>query len=501
MRAVIYSRYSAGPDQTIQSIEGQLRVCKNYIASHGWDYAGYYADEHISGRTDQRPQFQEMISAAERGEFDVLVVYSTDRFSRNKYDSINYKQKLKKLGIKIAYAAENIPDGPEGILLESLMEGWAEYYSEELSRKVKRGMHDTATKCKSTGGNRTFGYRTGPDGKLVVDEEEAEAVRTMYKMIAEGGKVAECVRWLRDQGFVNRRGKPYGLTTVRYCLSNDRYLGIFKFDDVIIPGGQPAIIDKTLYDEVQQRLEENKKAMPKNRIKYVLSGKMICGCCGEPMSGRSGTGRSGQKYYYYACRNKCIKNIPKEEIESLIAAETAAFFNSPSEMGQLVDMLYYYMVQKNASERDSRVPKMRIDELIKQRDNLVTVIAQTGNATLVEKLNEVEFELVRLEVLEKQKKKPKTFTKEELELSLKVFLDRVDRLDPETADRRIIDALIKEVILYSDHLEIIFNIQIDPEDRDHQKQTTVFAEHNTWWAKCKPGRTIIARAGHVGISI
>lgn len=501
MRAVIYSRYSAGPDQTIQSIEGQLRVCQNYIASHGWEFVRYYADEHISGRTDRRPQFQEMISAAERGEFDVLVVYSTDRFSRNKFDSINYKKKLKDLGIRIAYAAENIPDGPEGILLESLMEGWAEYYSEELSRKVKRGMQETARKGKSNGGRRTFGYRTGTEGNLVIDEEEARAIREVFKIVASGDTIKHAVDWLHDNGYVSTIGKPHTHNSVRKMLMNKKYLGVYTWDQVEIEDGCPAIIDRATFYEVQQRFTENKRVMPKNRIKFLLSGKLFCGCCGKPMTGCSGTSKTGKVHAYYRCRGKDIKNIPKEALEDAVARQTAEFFNSPQELDNLVELLFYYINKKNAPEEKSRVSDSRLAKLRRQRDNLVEIIADTGNASLVSKLSEVEAELARLENLQaREKKRKKTFTREELRLSLEAFLDRVDRLDPEAADRRIIDALVKEVHVYEDHLTIIFNIQLGPDDPDHQKKIE-FAQTPLCSTTGKGSRTIIAVGSFFGINV
>lgn len=504
MKAVIYSRYSAGPEQTVQSIEGQLRVCKTYIANHGWELTRCYADEHISGRTDKRPQFQEMISAAERGEFDVLVVYSTDRFSRNKFDSINYKRKLKELGIRIAYAAENIPDGPEGILLESLMEGWAEYYSEELSRKVKRGMNETARKGKSNGGRRTFGYRTGPDGQLVTDEAEAEAIRQVFRLVADGQTIRAAVDWLNDHGYVSTIGRPHTHNSVRKMLANKRYLGYYIWDQIEVPDGCPAIVDKTVFYEVQQRFEENKRAMPKNRIKFLLTGKLYCGNCGKPMTGCSGTSKTGKVHAYYRCKGKDIRNIPKEALETLVACRTSEFFNSPQELDNLVELLFYYINKKNAPEEKSRVSDNRLAKLKRQRENLIDVIADTGNGTLVSKLNEIEAELVRLEdLLSQEKKRKKTFTKDELRLSLEAFLDRVDRLDPETADRRIIDALVKEVWVYDDRLEIIFNIQLGPDDPDHQKRLTLEGSSKSFFAPphTKLGELLIYSTGQIGITI
>lgn len=466
MKAVIYTRYSAGPNQTAQSIEGQLRVCKDYIKDNGWDYAGYYADEHISGRTDKRPQFQAMINAAERHEFDVLVVYSSDRFSRDKFHAVSYKHKLKELGIKIKYAAENIPEGPEGIFLESIMESWAQYYSEELSRKVKRGMSESARKAKSLGGPRTYGYQTTDDGKIIIDEEEAEAIKQAFKMISEGSTITSIADWLNRSGHVTSKGKPFTHNTVKNMLTNKRYIGYYIWDSIEIPDGLPSIIDKKVFYDIQKKFEENRRAMPKNRKKYLLSGKLYCGNCGSPMTGASGTSSTGKKYSYYRCRKRDIENVPKDYIEGLVVDEAVGFFSNDQEMDQIVDMLYYYMAQKNASEREFRVPKSRISDLKRQRDNLINVLAQRGNASLVDKLEEIEAELARLEAIDEEERNRKTFTKEELKLSIQIFFDPSRWPDPEQSKAQIIKALIKEVYLYEDHVDIVFNIQIDPDDPD-----------------------------------
>ena len=182
MNAVIYARYSAGPRQTEQSIEGQLRVCSDFCKQRGLTVVGTYCDRHISGKTDQRPEFQKLIADAKKKKFEAVVVYKTDRFARNKYDSAIYKRELKQNGIQIFYAAEAIPDGPEGIILESLMEGLAEYYSAELAQKIQRGMTESAMKCKSTGGTRVLGYYTDQDKHFQIDPEGAQIVQIIFDM-------------------------------------------------------------------------------------------------------------------------------------------------------------------------------------------------------------------------------------------------------------------------------------------------------------------------------
>ena len=142
-RAVIYARYSSS-NQTEQSIEGQVRVCSEYAKAKGLTIVGEYIDRAISGRTDNRPDFQRLMQDSGKHMFEAVIVYRTDRFARNKYDSAIYKRHLRKCNVELHYAAEHIPEGPEGIILESLMEGLAEYYSAELSQKIRRGIRESA---------------------------------------------------------------------------------------------------------------------------------------------------------------------------------------------------------------------------------------------------------------------------------------------------------------------------------------------------------------------
>ena len=165
MKAVIYARFSSH-NQTEQSIEGQVRVCEEYCAGRGFKVVGVYADRALSGKTDNRPEFQRMIADSGKRLFDAVIVYKTDRFARNKYDSAIYKRELRQNGVQIFYAAEAIPDGPEGIILESLMEGLAEYYSAELSQKIKRGMNESALKAQSTGSGRPLGYKVDSEKRF-----------------------------------------------------------------------------------------------------------------------------------------------------------------------------------------------------------------------------------------------------------------------------------------------------------------------------------------------
>ncbi len=128
MNGVIYARYSSD-NQREESIEGQLRECKEYAERNGITILGTYIDRALSAKTDNRPEFQHMIKDSAKGLFDIALVWKLDRFARNRYDSARYKNILKKNGVKVISARENISEGSEGIILEAMLEGYAEYYS------------------------------------------------------------------------------------------------------------------------------------------------------------------------------------------------------------------------------------------------------------------------------------------------------------------------------------------------------------------------------------
>ena len=157
--AVIYARFSSS-GQREESITGQLRDCNRYAEEHGFEIINEYIDEAKTGTTDNRPSFQKMIRDSENKHFKAVIVWKLDRFARNRYDSAIYRSKLKKNGVKIYSAMENISDSAEGIIMEGLMESMAEYYSANLSENVKRGNRESALQLKTIG-KKVFGYGCG----------------------------------------------------------------------------------------------------------------------------------------------------------------------------------------------------------------------------------------------------------------------------------------------------------------------------------------------------
>ena len=194
MTAVIYARYSSD-NQREESIEGQIRECTAYAEKNGFTVVKHYIDRAVSAKTDNRPQFQQMIKDSERGIFDVIIVWKLDRFARNRYDSARYKTQLKRNGVKLVSATEVISAGPESIILESVLEGYAEYYSADLSEKVVRGMTENALKGKFTGDAIPFGYTINADRRFEnVLPQKAQGLQEKDRPQTVGWKILWSIR-------------------------------------------------------------------------------------------------------------------------------------------------------------------------------------------------------------------------------------------------------------------------------------------------------------------
>ena len=303
MNIVIYARFSSH-SQTEQSIEGQLKVCREYAAANGHIVVGEYIDRAQTGKTDNRADFQRMLSDSEKHTFEAVLVYQLDRFARNRYDSAINKARLKKNGVRVISAKENITDDASGILVEGVLESMAEYYSAELSQKIHRGMNINAEKCLSNGSNPGLGFKVNPDRTFRVDEDEAKIVNEVFERYASGETVADIIRDLNTRKIMTSLGHEFNKNSLHRMLRNKRYIGTYLYKGCETPNGMPRIIEDDLFNRVQTILDKNKAAPGRTRGKgeYLLTTKLFCGYCKEMMTGYGGTGKSGRAYHYYACK-------------------------------------------------------------------------------------------------------------------------------------------------------------------------------------------------------
>lgn len=464
MTGVIYARYSSH-NQREESIEGQLRECRRYAQENGITIVGEYIDRAITGKTDDRAGFQKMIRDAEKGRFSVVIVYKLDRFARNRYDSATYKAKLKRCGVRLVSAMEQLTDSPESIILEAVLEGMAEYYSANMAQNIKRGMTENALKCLATGGGRCLGYYTGEDKKYHIDELAAATVRLIYEMYDQGHTYAAIVETLNNQGRKTFYGKPFNKNSLSKILHNPRYVGNYVWNDIVIPGGMPQIVDRELWERVQVRLKRKEKGSARGRSEYdfLLSGKLFCGRCGKPMIGDSGTSRNGEKYYYYTCSTKkhggnCKKkSVKAATLENEVIQTTIANVLRDDMLEIIADRVMEY--QASDTETIGRINAYRGQ--LKETETAIAGILKAiegglYNPTMKDRMEELEDRKKDLEgEIEREEINLQIVTRDELLFFLHQFVDG----DPNNPlyCRQIVDTFVNSIWLYDDRLVITYN--------------------------------------------
>lgn len=461
MNGVIYARYSSD-NQREESIEGQLRECQEYADKQGITIFGTYVDRAYSAKTDNRPEFQRMIKDSGKHLFDVVIVWKLDRFARNRYDSAHYKNTLRKNGIKVISAKENISDGPEGIILETMLEGFAEYYSAELAQKVLRGMTENALKCRTNGSRMPLGYIADSEQKYQIDPNTAPIVLEVFTRYADGETVTEIINDFNSRGIKSSIGNPFNKNSFSKMLHNRRYIGEYRFREVIIPDGVPRIIPKDLFDRVQERLKKNVKAPGRKKAKenYLLTTKLYCGKCGAFMVGESGTSRWGNLHSYYKCahakREKTCnkKTVRKDWIEQLVVKKTMEIALSDDVIDRTADAILELQKKENTF-----LPMLRaqLKEVEKGVSNMLNAIQQgVLTSSTKERLEELEKKKEELEIsiMQEQLQKP-MLTKDQIVFWISTF-KRGDMTDP-NFQQRLIDCFVNAVYLYDDRLVLIYN--------------------------------------------
>lgn len=461
MKAVIYARYSSD-SQREESIEGQLRECKEYAERNGITVLGTYIDRALSAKTDNRPDFQRMIKDSVKGLFDIVLVWKLDRFARNRYDSAHYKAILKKNGVKVVSAKEAIAEDSTGILLESLLEGYAEFYSVDLSEKIHRGQKENALKGLNNGGGIPLGYVLGKDQRLQIDPLTAPLVQEIFTRYAEGETVRTIVESLNQRGFQTKKNKPFSLGSFNAILKNRKYIGEYRYQDVVIPDGVPAIVPQELFDRVQARMEKNKRApaMSKAEDVFLLTTKLFCGKCERLMVGESGTSHTGKKHYYYKCggakrKKGCNKKaVKKDWIENLVINRTMRMIFDDSILEAIANMVL------NVQAKESTTLPLLKEQLAQTEQgiqNMLNAIQQGIFTTSTkQRLEELESkkEQLTVSILQEELEKPQ-LTREQILF----WLRRFRTIDTTKAEhrQRLIDSFVNAVFVFDDKIILTFN--------------------------------------------
>ena len=461
--AVAYARYSSAGQRDV-SIEQQLQDIRAFAKREGYTLVHEYADHAKSGfkNSSARTAFQSMMASADSGTFDTVICWKVDRFGRNREESALFKGRLRRFGVKVLYAMEPIPEGSAGVLLEGMLEATAEWYSRQLSENVIRGMTDNARRCLFNG-THIYGYAAGPDGRYIIQPEEAAVVREIFTLYRSGYSASMIARDLNARGLKTWRGNPFCAQGILKIISNERYTGVYIWGSFRHPGGMPAIIDQADFLEAQQMKNKTARHVEQGAVDYLLTGKAYCGLCGSALVGDSGTSKGGNRYYYYSCYHRkhdraCSKkSVKKDYLEDLVISFVLDHVLSDAEIGRIADAVLKLQAEEMKSSPLSAM-ESEYKSIIKKIDNINNAIAAgIWNSSTSVKLKELEdaAETLRVSVETLRYSQSQLLDRDRVLFFLHRFRTG-DRADP-LLRRRIIETFINSVYVYDDHLTIVIN--------------------------------------------
>ena len=479
--AVIYARFSSDM-QREESIDAQLRACNDYADRNGLVVTNEYVDRAKSATTDQRPQFQQMIADAKARQFQYVIIHKLDRFSRDRYDHAFYKRELKQAGVTLISVLERIDSSPESVIMESVLEGFSEYYSRNLSREVMKGLRENALACRHTGGIPPLGYNVDKDKHYIINEKEAEAVRYLFTAYANDASYSEMVRWLQLHGIVGKRsGKPIAANSIHDILQNEKYTGVFVFnrsaskdafgkrnghkkkDDseiIRIEGGIPQIISKELFEIVQKKMRRNKTGSHRATEPYLLSGIIYCGKCEGAMVGCSrGNTKHENSSHYYECNiskrtDRCdMGSVNRNRVEEAVIEHLEKLISNHSinDIAAWLTRDAEIFLQNTRNELKSLKKELSATE--KEVDRLLNLILDGLDSEAArQRLKDAESKKLLLEVKITEKEISSEKAVPASEENLRKFLSQLQGLSARTRQEQkvIIGQFVKRVIVFPD---------------------------------------------------
>ena len=473
-RAALYARYSSD-NQRYESITAQLRCSEEYCARKHYQVVKIYKDEAISGTSVvRRDAFQQMILDSADDVFDVVIFHKIDRNARNEIDYYTNVDRLAKNGVSYEYSAEGIDvTTANGKLTEGIKVAVAAWYSRNLSLEIKKGKKETALQGKHNGGSAPFGYDVA-DGKYIINESEAAAVKTIFEMRSKEAGYTAIIDWLNKHGYKTKRGNAFGKNSLHDILINKKYIGVLQHNKttkhnshalnvncIEIKNALPAIIDENLFYAVQGKMQKyvsggRRKAV----VDYALSGKVFC-ACGSGMYGYT-SGRTSKHYYHYVCKDKVYKHsgcksprLKKDELENLV-------FNLLTKelLYSRDEILSYFEKLNNNTEVKQQLTQLK--KQIKKREQklsrLLDLYSDTGDAAIADKYKTVKYELatIKKEYSELEKSQHGVDIKE-----VGAYLDYLVSQKVEDVDKKqLFDLFVNKITVYDKNIEVNFNINV-----------------------------------------
>lgn len=479
-----------------ESIDAQIRAIEEYADKNDIKIVNKFIDRAKSATSDKRPAFQEMIKYCEEDKTGVsmVIVHKLDRFSRDKYDSVKYKQRLKMKGISVISVTEKLDNSPESVILESVIEGMAQYYSANLAREVAKGQRENALRAMHNGGDAPLGYDVAFDKTYLVNEEEAQAVKIIFDMYVNGYSYGNIIDKLNNLGYKTKRGNKFGKNSLHGILNNEKYTGVYVFnktqrkgvngkrnghkqkseEEIIkVEGGMPKIIDKEVFLQAQEMMQKRKKAPGAHKATtfYLLTSLIRCGECGYSYQGNKRKDKYGNDYISYRCgcrkqkRDCKNKEIKRDYLEEFVLTELEKHVLNDEAIPALSKALNERLRSKSNNNQEMLDNlKNKLEKINKEIENILNAIMNgIVNSMLKDKLDELEQVKLNLESkinelsIESNGVESVDITEDQIRSMFGKFKDFVlTRNLPEC--KKFISDYVKEVVVYKDHIEVIFNV-------------------------------------------
>jgi len=466
LTAAIYARYSSTA-QNDASIEQQIAECLQYATEHKMAVVAQYEDRAISGRSDKRPGFQRLLRAADRHEFQIVITYKSNRISRNMQSALNYEKRLNDAGVRVVYCKESFSDDATGRFMLRMMMNMNQFYSENMSEDIRRGMMDSATKGKVVG-SVPYGYKKGEDGLYAIDEPAAAVVREIFARYLKDESFADIRRDFNDRGLLTKQAKPWTKNSFHNILVNEKYAGVYTFGETRLEDGIPAIISKEVFHMAQKKVNSEKLVRKRHRGNedYILTGKLFCGYCLAPMVGMSGRSHVGREHFYYACQTRRTKhtcdkqNVRKDDIEQKVVEIVQGTILDDKTVVWMADAIMdasrRFKEQTRLSEYESHLREVK-----KQIANVIHAIEMgVAGDEVKERMDELQEEKRKYEGLIAIEK---VAVKDYDRVTVIGYIESIrhgDATDKEF-QRMVIRDFIKAVYVYDDHLRIVVDFTGD----------------------------------------
>ena len=501
-RVALYLRVSTGRQaENDVSLPSQRDMTTRYCKAQGWDVTTEFVEPGASATDDRRPIFQHMLEEAASSDrrFDVICVHSFSRFYRNGAEMELTIRKLRKHGVEVVSVTQPTGTDPSQELMRQIIGIFDEYTSKENGKNVTRAMRESAKQGFWNGATPPLGYKiiesekrgSKIKKKLDIDPVEAELVRLIFQLYAEGNEetaalgIKSTVKWLNERGYRTRRGSTFGIGPVHAILKNACYAtgkwpygrrnsrtGDLHDPSTIVEIDIPPIIPIELFEKAQTKLGQNNPQVTAPRIvngPILLTGLAVCASCGSGMT-RTGTARRNRSYRYYSCagchqKGKSVckgRHVPMEKLDSLIIENVKSQLFAPERMSVILGALVDRQTGKQKAVQDRQ---NELQSAIKDKEEKLTRLYRAIETDIVEldqdlkvriKTLKDERDLLQasLERIREQSKSQSALTPERIEAFSNLMREKIDSGDIQ-ARKAYLRAVISEIRVDDHKVSII----------------------------------------------